>query len=336
MLPLVLLALWIIAGGAYARWSDGITSGFAVVGVYMLFGVLAARVVIASPARGAIFRAYLIAAALCAVPMVRRMFLEFQYGPDRSFHEMEAFVIPLAVYFALRPSGGPLLRGCLTAFFLLSTISFWKNTAFIVLGLTLLYLWLVEWRFRFRESTAFRQWVMAAALLTAAFGMAFMAVPMTREHIFPSGNVEYRSRTYEAAWDRFVEWPGWGSSFTGSAVSKFTQSRHLPSHSDVLDLAAQGGSIALALWIWAYVRGGRLVLRHAFGGRARDGGARDGRARDELTAVAHTFACMSLCGITVYAFNPILLQPSKAMLLWTHAGFLLGIALYRQAQQRPP
>jgi hypothetical protein len=59
-----------------------------------------------------------------------------------------------------------------------------------------------------------------------------------------------------------------------------------------------------------------------------------GRARDELTAAAHAFACMSICGVLVYAFNPVMLQPPKAMLLWTHAGFLLGIALYVQAQAR--
>ena len=38
---------------------------------------------------------------------------------------------------------------------------------------------------------------------------------------------------------------------------------------------------------------------------------------------------MSLTGILVYAFNPILLQPVKALLLWAQLGMLLGIALHR-------
>ena len=43
---------------------------------------------------------------------------------------------------------------------------------------------------------------------------------------------------------------------------------------------------------------------------------------------------MSLTGVLVYAFNPIMLQPVKAMLLWGQLGMLLGIALYRA--ETPP
>lgn len=37
---------------------------------------------------------------------------------------------------------------------------------------------------------------------------------------------------------------------------------------------------------------------------------------------------MSLTTIVVYAFNPILLQPDKAFLVWGQFGMLLGVALY--------
>src|SRR3546814_8489846 len=39
-----------------------------------------------------------------------------------------------------------------TLFFIMGGLVFQKNTGFLVLGLTLLYIWVVEWRFRFRES----------------------------------------------------------------------------------------------------------------------------------------------------------------------------------------
>jgi hypothetical protein len=37
---------------------------------------------------------------------------------------------------------------------------------------------------------------------------------------------------------------------------------------------------------------------------------------------------MSLASIVVYAFNPIMLQPAKAILMWSQFGMLLGIALH--------
>jgi O-antigen ligase len=214
----------------------------------------------------------------------------------------------------------------------LSAISFWKNTAFLVLVVTLAYLWAVEWRFRYIERKALRAWSMVAVMVLVALGAAalILASP-SDDRIMPSGNPEFRLRTYQGAWDRFGESPAWGTLFTGPAVEEFkAYAIHgdlgvvLPSHSDLLDLAANGGCIGLALWLWAYVRAGRIARRHVLAGRARD----------ELAAAAHAFACMSICGVLVYAFNPIMLQPPKAMLLWTHAGFLLGIALHVQAQAR--
>jgi hypothetical protein len=41
---------------------------------------------------------------------------------------------------------------------------------------------------------------------------------------------------------------------------------------------------------------------------------------------------MSLASIVVYAFNPIMLQPAKAILMWSQFGMLLGIALHLSNQ----
>jgi hypothetical protein len=37
---------------------------------------------------------------------------------------------------------------------------------------------------------------------------------------------------------------------------------------------------------------------------------------------------MSVASIVVYAFNPILLQPAKSLLMWGQFGMLLGISLH--------
>jgi hypothetical protein len=90
-----------------------------------------------------------------------------------------------------------------------------------------------------------------------------------------------------------------------------------------MDLSAQGGIIALCLWLWGYLRVARISLHNALTGL---------RPRDDLRAAAHCLACMSLASIVVYAFNPIMLQPPKALLMWGQFGMLLGIALHLSNQ----
>ena len=328
--PLFVLAVWIAAGSWYARNTLGINNTFMIVGVYMLFTLLAARVVLLSPARERLVQAYLRGALLVCALMYLRILTYWVIGGegDVPYHEMEALVIPAAVYFAMRPEAR--WNGALLVFFLLGGLLFRKNTAYLVIMLTGVYLWVFHWRFRFRESPVFRQWTFVigfggAMALVAA--VVYLAYPWGEA--MPSGNPQYRLLTYEQAWRRFLDSPIWGTAFAASGTEKFTgfdiaaAKGVLPTHSDVLDLAANGGVIALVLWLWGYLRIARLAWRHLL--RKRE--------RSELLAVAHTLACMNLCGILVYIFNPIMLQPAKALILWTSMGLLLGLSLYcaRQA-----
>lgn len=324
--PLFLLGAWILAGSWYARKYGGIPNTFLGMGIYMLFALLVARLAMIAPARERIVRGYLLAAAVAAAYMILRMAVD-----TLSYHEMEALTIPLAVYFVLRPTRHPGRQALLAAFFLIGGLVYQKNTAYLVMLLTALYLWLVHWRFRFVESPGFRR---AAVAWLVVLVMAGSAVVSYRAYLagewFPSGNPQYRLKTYHTAWNNFRKSPVWGTGFTGSATERFKDFKIdvaggvLPSHSDVLDIAAHGGTLGLLLWVWAYLRVGRLawrnVLRH--------------RPPDALAAAAHALACMSLTGVLVYAFNPIMLQPVKAMLLWGQLGMLLGIALYRA--ETPP
>ena len=326
--PLILLGTWIIAGSYYARKVDGISSTFSNIGLYMLFAFLTARVVMLTPARATIVRVYLIIAAYFSVFMVLRMGAHINGGADQqgfSFHELEALIIPLAVYFALRPMSNRYWQAFLTLFFLMAGLVVQKNTGFIVIALTLIYLWIAEWRFRFRESGAFRFWTVLWLILIFIGGIATAGyLAHQRGEILPSGNPQYRLVTYEAAIHSFYESPIWGSGFTKAATTKFkgfeikAAGGNLPTHSDVLDMAAQGGVIALTLWLWGYLRIMAVAMRSAL----------RGRSRDDIHAAAHTLACMSLASIVVYAFNPLLLQPAKALLVWSQLGMLLGVALH--------
>jgi O-antigen ligase len=334
-LPLILLGIWIVIGSLYTRKFNGINNTFITVGLYMLFAFLAARVVMISPARASIVRAYLLAATTLGIFMVMRMATNYD-GMSYNYHELEALIIPLAVYFALRPSGLKNTSGAqnndksysqvlFILFFLGAGLVFRKNTGFLVLLLTLFYIWIAEWRFRFSENIAFRFWTIfwiSILLISAVAAAGYFA---QQKELLPSGNPEYRLLTYDVAWNKFISSPIWGTGFSGQATEKFTAytissaKGNLATHSDILDIAAQGGVIALCLWLWGCLRVSRISLRHALKGD---------RPRDDLRAAAHTFACMSLASIVVYAFNPILLQPAKSLLLWSHFGMLLGITLH--------
>jgi O-antigen ligase len=321
-LPLVLLGSWIVIGSWYTRKYGGTNNTFITVGLYMLFTVLVARITLLSPARNTLIRAYLLGATVAGVFMTIRM-LPLGW-PRINYHELEAMIVPLAVYFALRP-GNRSWKAFWTLFFLAAGLVFQKNTGFLVLVLTLAYIWIVEWRFRFRESLGFKFWTMVWLIVLVVAGLAaYSFLAYQRGEWMPSGNPQYRLLTYEQAWNNFLESPIWGSSFTDPATHRFKAFQILAArgilatHSDLLDLAAQGGIIALALWLWSYLRIGRVSVQNVL----------RGRVKDDVHAAAHTFACMSLGGIIVYAFNPILLQPAKALLHWAQIGLLLGLALH--------
>jgi O-antigen ligase len=140
----------------------------------------------------------------------------------------------------------------------------------------------------------------------------------------PSGNLGYRLYTYATALGRFSESPLWGTFFTAEATEKFTlysigiAGNVLPTHSDILDLLAQGGCIALLLWALGLARIARIAFRSLL---------HPGFLDHRWAPYAHALALMSLAGIVTYAFNPILLQPAMAYLLWTNLGLLLGLSL---------
>ena len=329
--PLLLLGGWILVASGYTRKINDIHNTFLGTGLYMLFALVMARVVLLSPARERIVRGFLLGAAVAASFMMGRMAVEIG-NANVAYHELEALTIPLAVYFAMRPNRSPNWHALLVAFFLLGGLVYRKNTAYLVICATVAYLWLVHWRFRFVESPGFRRLVVVwlVVVATAAAGLTSYRAWIGAEW-FPSGNPQYRVKTYETAWVNFRGSPVWGSGFTASATEKFKgfdiriARGVLPSHSDVLDIAANGGLLGILLWIWAYVRAGRLAWTKLL----------SRRPVDDTIAMAHALACMNLTAVIVYAFNPIMLQPVKAFLLWGQFGLLLGLALHyaRQAGQ---
>jgi hypothetical protein len=325
--PLLALSAFITAGSLYARFGLHIQNSFLDAGVYMLAAPLAAALLVRSGDPLRVVRGYaglllLMSVAVCAG-------LAVNFGVRQIFHELEYLFPPLAVLFVFA-ARRVWLRWIGLLFFLLVAFLFHKNTGYLsgllaVGYLLIFYAWPRWRRYEVLHRMALGHWTLIAMLAAGAL-LAYLFTH--RIHYLPSGNPQFRMLTYERAWNRFLESPLWGTWFAAAGSEKFTgfdtgvSHNILPTHSDVLDLLANGGVLAILLWLWALARIARVALRTILPARA---------LQHPLAPYAHLFACMSLAGVLTYAFNPILLQPCKAFLLWTNLGLLVGMALLAQS-----
>lgn len=331
--PLLALAFFVLCGALHARLIGGIQNSFLNVGLYMLTAYAAAVMVMRSGAPAALARAHL--RILLVAAFVMGAYLIANYGVRQVYHEQIFLVIPMAALFFSRAGPGGLARwaGCL--FFIAMAWLSAKYTSYLIGAATVAYLALFVAIPRFAAGSGLRRTMLVywTCVLGGAVALGFIALGMRGAFDLPTGNVEYRSHTYLAAWSRFLDSPLWGTLFAVEAVEKFTLysigvSRNmLATHSDVLDLLANGGLLGVVLWLYALWRLARAayanLLRPEFLDR-------------EWAPVAHTLAVMALAGIITYAFNPILLQPALAYLLWTSLGLLAGLAVRMQEAGREP
>ena len=330
MSPLLALAAMVIGGGLYARFALGIQNSFLVGGVYMCSAPMACAILLRCDNPVCLLRAY--GAMLLVAGVVVFTGLAINYGVRQVYHELEYLFPSLAVFcvFAARSAW---LRWAGLLFFLLLAFLFKKNTGYltgllVVLYLLRFYAW-PTWSLQARVRRATMVYWAAIVLLVCAALVAYLVV--NRADYLPSGNPAFRLLTYDRAWQRFHASPLWGNGFTAPASEKFTgfntgvSNNILPTHSDVLDLLANGGVMAIALWLWALWR----VARLAYGTVLRPEWA-----SDPLTPYAHMLAHSSIAGVVTYSFNPIFLQPGKALLLWANFGFLAGISLIVKHRHR--
>jgi hypothetical protein len=321
--PLAALAGLILGGGLYARLVLHIQNTFLNFGLYMLVAFAAAAMILQSGAPGRIvrwhFRILLAAAAIMSASLV----VNFRVQPV--YHEQIFLLIPLAVYALARP-GPRLLRWAGCAFLLATAWLSAKYTSYIICAATVLYLMLAIAFPRIAAGTpvhraAIKYWSTLAVIALA--GLAVLAVLSTPESL-PTGNLDFRLHTYAAAWDLFTASPLWGTLFAAEATSEFTlydidaAGAVLATHSDVMDLLAHGGVIGTGLWLAALARAARI---------AHGSLLRGDRLAHPWAAYGHTLAMLSIAAILTYFFNPILLQPPIAYMVWTNFGLLVGLSL---------
>lgn len=321
--PLMVFALFVIAGGLYARITLDQSNTFMTAGLYIWAAPLAATLLVRSDCPQRLLRGFffalLIASGIAFYGLVEK------YGSGNTYHELEFLFPPLAVL-AVFAAKNPWLRWGGVLFFLAIALLFKKNTGYmavllIAAYLTFFYLYPRWQRMKdIRKTSTFYAFSVAVIILAGA--MAF--IWQNRETYLPTGNVEFRSQTYERAWEKFKESPVWGAGFAAPSTEKFVgfdtgvARNILPTHSDILDILAQGGLIGILLWAWGLGRVARRAYLAVLSPK---------NTIHPLAPYGHTLACMSLAGVLVYAFNPIFLQPVKSLLLWVCLGLLVGVTL---------
>jgi O-antigen ligase len=212
------------------------------------------------------------------------------------------------------------------AFFLLMGWCSHKYTSYLVAALTAAYLAVFIWVPRLARGDALG-WLSAVywgALGFLATGAAAIAYAMRGGTDQPTGNLDFRLHTYQAAWDRFLDSPLWGNFYAREATEKFRlfdigiAHNVLPTHSDLLDLLANGGLLGFGLCALGVLAIAAVAWR---------GALRPGLIERPEARYAHALALLSLAAIVTCAFNPILLQPPMAALAWSNLGMLLGLSL---------
>ena len=329
--PLALFALMALAGSAYARLVNGVDSTFLVYGLYSTMLFLSAAMVVQCRSPLAFARAYF-ALLLPAALLMSAALVAFA-GVRQVYHEEIFLVVPMAAL-AFGSQRGFLLRWGGAAFFLSMGWFSHKLTSYAVAALTAGYLAAFIWLPRLAPRRSL------GALAAAYWGALGLAGALAGAVLYamrnggagqPSGNLEFRLHTYLAAWERFLDSPLWGDWFAREAVDKFTlfdvgvSHNMLPTHSDLLDMLANGGLLAFGL----FIGGIAAIALHAW--RRLLNPAALGRPE---AAYAHALALMSISAVVVCAINPILLQPQMAALVWSNLGVLLGLSL--RAESLPP
>jgi len=318
---LLAFASMIILGSLYAKFKSGIDETFLTMGIFIWMAPIAHWYTMNSRAPEKLLRGILGVYAFWALVAAGLQFAFFRN--IEIFHNREHLVLPtLAAICYFLP--WKFSRIVAVALILGLALAASKITGFILSIVILGYLLGLSLYKRVRGQ---RDSLARLTALIAAIGVAVITVTaavvayMYFDKYMPSGNPEYRLHTYQMAFNKFKASPIWGVLFTKASVQLFDQftvyagTQSLPTHSDPLDILANGGVIAAALWL-----GGILPrLKSAFFDVVVVG--RELSWSDEL--VHQAFFLIVLLALVVCMFNPIHNIPNLATANWLAFGCLL-------------
>lgn len=324
-----LFAIYVLAGSLVAKYALSIDNSFLTMGLYALMAPATTWFVLQSNAPLTLVRAIAFVYAFWAI--VASGVQLYHFDGTHVFHAREHLVIPvvLIAYYGVRSK---LLRAILMVFMFAVCFAVRKNTAYIAGILTLAIPYFIDHAHDLRRTTDLLDKAVRKVLVwlvLAFFGVALLLVFQYRSVLLPSGNADYRLYTYEKAITKFMSSPVWGTGFTGSATEKFDKfdvasvTQVLPTHSDPLDIAANGGLIALVAWILIFV-----AILKIWKNAVHEGSADPDKP---MMALIHVFGAIVLNGLFVSLFNPIMNLPNLAWAWWTAIGVIFSLDVLRRA-----
>lgn len=323
--PLMLLAVFIVSGSLYARFVGEIKETFLGMGLGMLFLPMVAIAVRSSDS------AFFLMKSLAAIYIatVISMYALLFSTPQR-FHESIFLAAPIGAYFLIERDwnwfrvffGLALIAACVYSL---------KNTTFIMVLFNVAACLLLKARRRVDRGNrlAASLWIYCIAVCTCACGAALFLIWRQFRQVLPSGNVEYRIEMYGIAWRRFLASPIWGTGFAESAVNYFrlykveVDTQNLPTHSDILDILAHGGTIAFGLWLMV---AWRIAVIEIASARVLIAARADQDVRPWQWLFV--LGLIQVDAMITYAVNPPLVNPVQGFWIWGGAGLMW--ALHRE------
>ncbi len=312
--PIVVLSLFIIVGGNWAVRIDKVIAPFTSFGLSMLFLPALAISIDCSDNPLAFLKRLAIVFSATALMMVGEMPFD-----KRSTHHEEIFVaVPLALVFLARARFNLLYFALGLAYVAGCGLSV-KNTTYIMMALVLMVPLLIFVRRMSTFGDKYRSFVFSmmavvfALCVVVGIGLAWYFL---KSHL-PHGNTEYRTEMYRIAWHKFLDSPLWGAAFTCSAVSYFglyrveSSTQFLPTHSDILDILANGGLIGIGLWL--------LTVRQVptyFWAALKALSAEPVPHNEVLWRWLMVASMINVCAIVTYAVNPPMINPLHGFWIW--------------------
>ena len=239
-------------------------------------------------------------------------FLTQRSGINHIFHE-EVFLIGVAtIVAAIGLVDRPILRVIVIATLILGQFFTFKITGFLTAIATvgILLLIPIHWVSQTQNRSVVVRFLSMIYVLIGV-GVFLTFLPMIVDHL-PSGSLSVRLYTYAIRWQEFLDAPIFGAGFYGSPlVSVQRQNLIIPSHSDLLDLLAFGGTVGTL----AFLLPALSIVFSIF--RLR-------HMTSERLAAFFGYSLVVML-LIVMAFNPVWLQPKMGGFLWMGFAIMAGV-----------
>ncbi|MGR5144715.1 O-antigen ligase family protein [Photobacterium sp. DNB23_23_1] len=226
------------------------------------------------------------------------------------FHEQIVFCIIGALYSSLNFKN--IKKYFFTIICLLPMILTFKNTGYLIV--VIFSVLVCFYRMKTFRSPYLRVLVWGLFLfLIASVAFSIAYIIMYPPEFLPSGSPEVRVQTYLYRLFQFSESPFWGTFFYGDYIFELPTidgSIYVPSHSDILDLLAFGGSIGLILSLYGFLCSILYLLRFEISSEYK--------------------SCFVLIGyitsfILLMSVNPVINQWKMAFFYWFFSGVITFI-----------